>query len=151
MTMPHNSLAFELARHISNQLDGEPYVVRSQSGHVATASGGYRIPDVAVLPLASTRRFRESYELEEYAEPLPFVAEVWSPSTGDFDVETKFPEYRQRGDAVIWRVHPYERTVIAWERRPDGSYDERLHPTGRVTIPSLPGVSIDLDALFRAL
>ena len=151
MTRPHNVLSLQLAYELLKQLEGQPYEVRSQSGHLATASGGYRVPDLAVLPLASAKRFRESYELEEYAEPLSFVAEVWSRSTGDFDVETKFPEYRQRGDAVIWRVHPYERTVIIWERRPDGGYDERLSTAGRVTIPSLPGVSIDLDALFRAL
>ena len=79
----------------------------------------------------------------------PFVAEIWSPSTGDFDVETKFPEYRARGDAVIWRIHPFERTVTAWVRRADGGYDERALPLGRVAIESLPGVTIDLELLFE--
>ncbi len=149
MSFPHNSLSFELAYDLRNQLDRALFHVRSQAGHVQTPAGGYRIPDVAVILVASAARYRGTKLLEEYGEPLPFVAEVWSPSTGDFNVETKFPEYRARGDAVIWRIHPFERTVTAWVRRADGGYDERALPLGRVAIESLSGVTIDLEALFE--
>ena len=149
MTMPHNDAAYELTLQLGMQLDRRRYRVRSQAGHVRPAAGGYRIPDVAVIPVAMAAQFRGTKVLEEYAEPLPFVAEVWSPSTGDFNVETKFPEYRARGDAVIWRIHPFERTVTAWVRRADGGYDERALPLGRVAIESLPGVPIDLELLFE--
>jgi Uma2 family endonuclease len=57
-----------------------------------------------------------SLELEIYDEPLPLVAEVWSPSTGGYDVLAKLPEYRRRGDTEIWLLHPYERTLTAWRR-----------------------------------
>jgi Uma2 family endonuclease len=146
MTMPHNTLAFELAFALRQQLHPAQYRVRSQSGHLRT-DAGYRVPDVAVVPVAAADLFRGSTALEEYGGPLPFVAEVWSPSTGEFDVDTKFPEYRARGDAVIWRVHPVERTVNAWERQPDGSYVAR-DLSGLAVIPSLHGVTIDLTALF---
>ncbi|MEP6871059.1 MAG: hypothetical protein ABI939_04320 [Anaerolineaceae bacterium] len=33
--------------------------------------------------------------------PLPFVAEVWLPSTGEYDVDEKFPQYQRRGDLEI--------------------------------------------------
>ena len=80
---------------------------------------------------------------------MPLVVEVWSPSTGDYDVETKLQEYKRRGDAEIWRLHPYERTLIAWRLQTDGSYSETLYREGMVVPISLPNVSIDLDSLFE--
>jgi len=88
--------------------------------------------------------------LEVYSEPLPFVIEVWSPSTGDFDVTDKLPEYQARGDAEIWYLHPYERTLTRWLREPDGSYAESVHRGGLTNPTALPDVTIDLASLFRA-
>jgi Uma2 family endonuclease len=89
-----------------------------------------------------------SRSLETYAAPLPLVVEVWSPSTGEYDLETKLREYQLRSDLEIWRLHPYERTLTAWRRQPDGSYSESRHEAGTVQPIALPGVTIDLDALF---
>ena len=86
--------------------------------------------------------------LEVYETPLPLVVEVWSPSTGQYDVETKLLEYQRRSDAEIWLIHPYDRTLRAWQRQPDGSYREVLHTAGAVRPVALPGVVIDLDTLF---
>jgi len=83
-----------------------------------------------------------------FSDPLPLVVEVWSPSTGDYDVDAKLPVYQQRGDLEIWRIHPYERTLTVWQRQPDGSYVETIHHGGIVTPVGLPGVEIDLDELF---
>jgi Uma2 family endonuclease len=102
-----------------------------------------------VIPAAYADGLAGSGQLETYDEPLPFVAEVWSPSTGCYDIDTKFPECRERGDLEIWRVHPYERGVTAWRRRTDGAYSEPHYRTGEVPIESLPGVVLRLDALFR--
>ena len=79
---------------------------------------------------------------------MPLVVEVWSPSTGDYDVEEKLREYQRRGDLEIWRIHPYERTLTRWQRQPDGSYQESLIRTGSVHPAALPAVSIELDSLF---
>ena len=76
------------------------------------------------------------------------MVEVWSPSTGAYDVETKLQGYRERGDAEIWFIHPYERTLTAWRRQPDGSYAEETYRGGLVPVASLPGVVIDFDALL---
>lgn len=86
--------------------------------------------------------------LEVYEGPLPLVVEVWSPSTGEYDVDTKLPEYQRRGDLEIWRLHPFDRTLIAWRRQPDGSYSESQYTGGTVRPVALPGVAIDLDTLF---
>jgi Uma2 family endonuclease len=75
---------------------------------------------------------------------------VWSPSTGDYDVDTKIPVYQRRGDLEIWRIHPYERTVTRWVRQADGSYEETNHDGGIIPLSALSAVTIDLDALFAA-
>ena len=94
------------------------------------------------------RRFETAPYSAIFSDPLPLVVEVWSPSTGDYDVDAKLPVYQQRGDLEIWRIHPYERTLTAWRRQPDGSYQETIHREGMVKPAALPGVAIDLGALF---
>lgn len=110
----------------------------------------YFIPDVVVIPTELMKPAGVRGPLEVYGELLPFVAEVWSPSTADYDVEGKFPEYRRRGDLEVWRVHPYERTVTAWRRLADGSYSEDAYASGGIAIQSL-GVHIDLAEVFPEL
>ena len=95
-----------------------------------------------------TPRLHRDDVLEVYDQPLPFVAEVWSRSTGDYDIAVKLAVYQQRGDLEIWYMHPYERTLTARRRQSDGSYSEDRYTGGVVPVLSLPGVTIDLDALL---
>jgi Uma2 family endonuclease len=83
-----------------------------------------------------------------YREPVPLVVEIWSPSTGSYDIDGKIPEYMNRGDQEIWRLHPYERTLKGWRRQADGSYQEFILSRGIVEPVALSGVTIDLDRLF---
>ena len=148
MTTEHDGLARKLIRFLILQLDPREYTVGGNV-RVRRGTGSYFVPDVTVLPMAYERRLREHPRtFEVYDDPMPLVVEVWSPSTGDYDVDEKLAEYRRRGDLEVWRIHPYERTLIAWVRRPDGSYEETLHRSGSVTPASLPGVTIEFDALF---
>jgi hypothetical protein len=64
-------------------------------------------------------------------------------------VDTKFPVYRLRGDAEIWRLHPFDRTLRIWRRRPDGSYQETVVTGAKIQLHALPQVTIDLDEVFR--
>lgn len=108
---------------------------------------------MVVIPRAVEQRLRGRLapgQLEVYEEPLPLVVEVWSPSTGEYDVDTKLREYQLRGDAAIWRLHPVEHTLTAWRRQPDGSYGEALYREGIIEPVALPGVRIELAALFKA-
>jgi Uma2 family endonuclease len=151
MTMPHNSLQDELAFELRLQLRGRDFEVRTV-GRAKRDPAHYYIPDVMVIPLAAWRALRETpFALENYEVPLPLVVEVWSRSTGEYDVEEKLPEYRRRGDHEIWRLHPYERELTAWRRQADGSYTEHHWRNGVVELHAIPGVSIDLDALFAVL
>jgi Uma2 family endonuclease len=148
MTYEHNDLAFELAHAIRTQLNPRAFRVRCDQARVQTA-GSYFIPDVFVVPVTMTQAFRGRPEtLEVYAEPLPLVVEVWSRSTGEYDVNEKLAEYRRRGDREIWLVHPYERTLTTWRRKPDGSYQETVYEHGELEASTLPGVTIDLEGLF---
>jgi Uma2 family endonuclease len=109
----------------------------------------YFIPDVFVFPLPLAESFRQRSDvLESYDEPLPLVVEIWSPSTGDYDVGTKLAEYKRRGDLEIWLIHPFERTLTAWRRQPDGSYTESYYTSGTVQLVALSNVTINLDVLF---
>jgi Uma2 family endonuclease len=145
----HNWSARELAYQLIDQLARDEYRVFQNGGHLRAATGETYIPDVAVVPIALMSGFRlHPTGFEVYDDPVPFVAEVWSPSTGTYDVDTKFPAYRLRGDAEIWRVHPFERTLIAWRRQPSGEYEEATIRSGTVRLHALLSVSIDLEPLF---
>jgi Uma2 family endonuclease len=149
MTAEHNHIMTRLFGRLFQQLDEREYTLRTNSGRVRRSSESYYIPDVFVIPMDLVRPLRgRSDLLEAYQAPLPLVVEVWSPSTGDYDVDAKPPEYQRRGDAEIWRIHPYDHTLIPWRRQPDGSYSETLFTGGTVYPIALPGVAIDLDALF---
>ena len=151
MTIEHDSTLARLARRLGLQLDEREYDVRTDRPRLRVAGGSYFLPDVCVVPRAFVERKRREQprQLEVYEEPMPLVVEVWSPSTGDYDVEEKLREYQRRGDLEIWRIHPYEKTLLRWQRQADGSYQESLVQHGRLQPTALPAVSIDLDSLFE--
>jgi len=150
MTTRHNRVAWALGVALTNQLDLEKYDVRVEAAHVRRTSENYFIPDVIVFPAELADRIDDRDDvLEAYTEPMLLVVEIWSRSTGDYDVRTKLPEYQRRGDREIWLIHPYERWLRAWRLQPDGSYAETLYHGGIVQPVTLPDVSIDLDALLR--
>ena len=150
MTFVHGGVIRELHLQLVRQLDAAAFVVDASSARLRVSTGSYYVPDLVVIARALTQRGRSEHpdRLEVYDEPMPLVVEVWSPSTGEYDVETKLQEYQRRGDREIWRIHPYERTLTAWQRQPDGTYTEVLHRDGVVQPASLPAVRIDLAWLF---
>lgn len=150
MTYAHNHLAWLLGLRLQSQLDIRAFEVRVDAGRVRRSPEHYYIPDVMVIPVALTEPLRRQPQaLEIYSDPLPLVVEVWSPSTGGYDIDAKLPEYQRRGDAEIWRIHPFEQTLTAWRRQPDGSYAETRYRDGTTEPAVLPGVQIDLKALFE--
>jgi Uma2 family endonuclease len=149
MSFRHNDSMVYLGRQLLMQLDPAEFRVRINAGHVRRTEHNYFIPDVFVLPVAYVGPDRDRADIwEVYDQPLPLVVEVWFPSTGLYDVETKFAEYRKRGDTEIWRLHPFERTLTVWRRRTDGRYIKSVRHGGAIDPIALPGVTIDLDQLF---
>jgi len=151
MTYEHNHVSRVLGFSLQSQLGFENFEVSVNEGRARRSSEKYYIPDVMVIPRAYTLPLRGRRDvLEAYRDPLPLVVEVWSPSTGSYDARSKLPEYQQRGDLEIWFIHPYERTLTAWRRQPDGSYSETLFDGGTIQPVALAGVTIDLDALLTS-
>lgn len=149
MTAAHNHTAFELGYMLRSQLDPSIYRVRVEAGRVRRPESTYFIPDVFVVPTAYVAQLFELRELEVYDQPLPLVVEVWSPTTGHYDITEKLGTYQRRGDDEVWFLHPYERRLNARRRQPDGRYEEIIFTEGAVRPIALPGVEIDLETLFR--
>jgi Uma2 family endonuclease len=149
MSYDHNEVATRLLVSLVQQLDPSAFGARHNAGHVRRSSESYYIPDVFVFPKRLAEGLRGRIVLESYTEPLPLVVEVWSPSTGDYDIEVKLLEYQRRGDLEIWRIHPYDRTLTAWRRQSDGSYAESVCKSGVIHPVALPDVTINLDSLFE--
>jgi Uma2 family endonuclease len=149
MTFGHNWTITMLATQFLKQIDPDHYFVHVNYGHLPAAQT-YYIPDIFIVPMERTiPSDARDDALEVYTGPALLVVEVWSPSTGGYDVDTKFPAYRACGDLEIWRIHPYQRTLTAWRWQPDGGHDETSYTGGTVAPVALPGVVVDLDALFR--
>ena len=149
MTWEHSDLVTWLAHLLLQQLNSDEFRVFAE-GRVRRPTATIFMPDVLVVPTEYGDEFRDRPgKLAIFSRPLPLVIEIWSQSTGDYDVDAKFPEYQRRGDLEIWRIHPYERTLTAWRRQPDGSYQHSIYRDGIVSPVSLPNVTIDLAELFR--
>ena len=148
MSMKHDNVSFLLGHLLQSQLDWQAFRVNVNGGKTRHSARNYYIPDV-VIPAAFQVPFEDHPRaFNAFAEPLPLVVEVWSPSTGHYDLATKLQGYRESGDAEIWFIQPYERTLTAWRRQPDRSYAEETYRGGVVAVASLPGVVIDLDGLL---
>ena len=150
MTSAHEWLDEKLGYMLMSQLDWSIYQVRTNKGRVRRPDGTYLIPDALVVPTEVVApRLDLDDVLDVFEQPLPLVVEIWSRSTGDYDIKEKLAVYQQRGDLEIWYIHPYERTLTAWRRLRDGSYEQSLHREGIVRPVALPGVEIDLAKLFH--
>ena len=147
MAFRHGQIPMLLGHFLLSQLDRDAYAVVSEL-RVRRSLATVLMPDLMVVPAAYSQEIRDRPVLAIFSDPLPLVVEVWSPSTGDYDVDARVPVYQQRGDLEIWRIHPYEQTLTSWQRQPDGSHEETIHREGTITPVALPGVTIDLETLF---
>src|SRR5687768_4572812 len=86
MTHSHADVATQLVLILARQLDRKAFRVRQDNSRTRVQSGNFYVPDVTVVPYALTgpKLGSTDDELEEYTEPLPFVAEIWSRSTGGY-------------------------------------------------------------------
>lgn len=151
MSVRHDRVTMAMVRQLLRQLDPDQFWVSAGLARLRVSADTFFIPDVAVIPMALMRRLDETPRtLDAHSEPMPLVVEVWSPSTGKRDMELKLPDYQQRGDAELWYIHPYDRTLTAWRRLPDGSYSMTIYREGIVRPASLPHVAISLDELFTS-
>ena len=108
MSMKHDDVAFYLgaALHATNSIE-RVYRVNVNGGKARRSPRSYYIPDVVVIPTAFKLPFDDDPRaFNAFAEPLPLVVEIWSRTTGDYDIAAKLQGYRERGDAEIWFTPP---------------------------------------------
>lgn len=149
MSWNHTDVMSYVGFQLQQQLDRRRFRVHINGARLRRSFESYYMPDVVVVPTTMGDGLRDRPKQAEILEsPLPLVVEVWSPLTGEYDVAAKLPEYQSRGDHEIWLIHPFERTLTAWRRQPDGSYGVTVYQSGTVEVESLPGVQIDLGVLF---
>ncbi|MDQ2652649.1 MAG: Uma2 family endonuclease [Chloroflexota bacterium] len=149
MSMKHEGVAFYLGHSLATQLDRGLFWISVNGGKARISGSTYFIPDVMVVQAELVTPYRDDPRaLAAWSEPLLLVVEVWSPSTDGYDQARKLNAYKERGDQEIWYIHPYERTLTAWRKQPDGSYHEAVYAGGVVPAEALPGVVIDLDELL---
>ena len=81
------------------------------------------------------------------------VVEIISPSTAAKDQIQKVALYEKHGVKEYWLVHPTDRLVTIRRLGADGRYGPPQIYEGKGTLPvvTLPGLEIDLDAVFRRL
>jgi Uma2 family endonuclease len=151
MSAGHNRSMRELMYQLIPQLPRSDYELLVNAGYLRAVTGETYVPDLAIVTTQMVERLSaEPRRFEVYDAAVPFVAEFWSPHTGTYDIDTKFPAYQQRGDAEIWRVHPFERTVTIWRRQPDGAYVEEVATGGAVALHLLPRVKVAIEPQFVA-
>lgn len=149
MTIAHNMVQIRLVRQLVPQLDFDRYDLRVDNSRVYRPDSTYFIPDLFIVDRSGNRPIGETPPgLEIVDEPCLLVAEIWSQSTGDYDVSAKLPEYRRRGDLDIWQLHPYDCTLSAWRRNADGTYSPSTYRGGKIELVAIPGIIVDLEELF---
>jgi Uma2 family endonuclease len=148
MTAEHEDLAAYLGAALIARIPRDRCRVRIAGSRARRSAETWFVPDVMVVPTPLVLDQAGTGKPEVFRDSVTLVVEIWSPSTGPYDRDVKVPAYQQRGDAEIWLIHPYERTLTAWRRQPDGGFQQQTYRGGIVPAASLPGVAIDLDALL---
>src|SRR5215217_6266127 len=90
MSMKHEDVASYLGAALITQLDRRLYRVNINACRARISPRSYYIPDVVVIPASYKLPFEDDPRaFNAFAGALPLVVEVWSPSTGHYDVATK--------------------------------------------------------------
>ena len=101
MSVEHGDIMMVLAALLHNQLDRNVFRVRAHHARLRRSADTYYVPDIAIIPTPMERALRERPgSLDAYADPLPLVIEIWSPSTGGMTSTRSCPT---TNDAAISR------------------------------------------------
>ena len=102
MCVEHGGIMDSLLAFLYGQLDRNEYRIRTTHARLRRSAETYYVPDIAVIPTTVVQALLEQPgSLDAYAEPLPLVVEIWSPSTERYDINEKLPDYQERGDLEI--------------------------------------------------
>jgi Uma2 family endonuclease len=96
MSMRHNAVAFYLGVQLANQLDQRFYRITVNGDRTRISPRTYYIPDLMVIPESYQAVFEPEGEMiGVHPDPLPLVDEVWSPTTGHYDLVVKLRAHKE--------------------------------------------------------
>ena len=141
-TLPHQTVASELAGTLATFLDDEPEVETVARGVILRRPHTQLVPDVLVLAMPRIAEW-------EAVEHHWLVAEVSDVHSRTYDREYKRDAYLQLGVREVWLVDLDERCVFV--SRPGSASDQRYDSTVTWTSPGGRELVVDIAGLFRSL
>ncbi|MGH9280921.1 MAG: Uma2 family endonuclease [Acidimicrobiales bacterium] len=137
----HNRIQMALYRDLADWLDTQPGWGEAGIGcNVRIDEQSVFVPDVWFVSEAD----RPGRDAKWFDRPPDLVAEVRSPSTWRYDTGTKKAAYFRTGVTELWLLDTETDTVLVFRR------DESVEVVAgeQLTTPLLPGLAIDVAALF---
>jgi len=146
----HQSIAFELACELRNQLKGT-------SWRVCIAPLDVRLPksgepddqvDTVVQPDVFITKDIRKMDSRGMRGPPDWLAEVLSPSTSRYDRAVKIPVYERAGVSEVWLINPRRRSVAIYRLENDRYAEPTiLSMSGRTRLTAVPKAVVDLDRI----
>lgn len=137
----HNRIQVALFRLLANWLDTQPGSGEAGIGcNVRIDDHSVFVPDVWFV----SETARPGRDAKWFDRPPDLVAEVRSPSTWRYDMGVKKAAYFRTGVTELWLLDTETDTVLVFRR--DESFE--VVAGGTLTTPLLPGLAIDVAALF---
>lgn len=151
----HQRISGELFRQIANYLKGKPCEVFGAPFDVRLPEGKEREEDIETVVQPDILVVCDPKKLDEKGcRGAPdFVIEIVSPSTAKKDLVVKKALYEKHGVKEYWLVDPiYYHVVSIHVLGENGRYaaPSVVDTQGRVGVATLPGLEIDLDAVFAS-
>jgi Uma2 family endonuclease len=149
----HQEILVDLLRQISTFLLEAACRVYAAPFDVRLPEAGEADADIATVVQPDLAVICDSSKLDERGcRGAPdFIIEIISPATAVKDQIHKVALYEKHGVREYWLVHPTDRLVTIRLLGTDGRYGPPLihEATGTLPVATLPGLEIDLDAVFR--
>lgn len=147
----HQEISMELARQISNYLQGKPcrvypapFSVRLDSEKDEKDSKNVVEPDISIVCDANKLD-------EKGCKGAPdMIIEIVSPSSGRVDKVTKFNKYEASGVQEYWIVEPDQKLVSVFLLTTNGRYGrpETYTDEDTIKVSLFPDLLIDLKEVF---
>lgn len=145
--LPHQLVAFTLARRLAEYADRHPGMVALGPGTVELPPRTHLEPDILVAQRGRAR-------LAEWSDLTPhwLAVEVLSRSTGEYDRRYKVRTYLRLGVREVWLVDPWAQVVQRFTDPDDISPPAVARGSLEwQPIADAPALELDLDALFAVV
>lgn len=150
----HQDCVLEIARQVSNGLEGKPCRAYIAPFDVRLPKGKEDDDEIDTVLQPDVLVVCDRSKLDDRGlRGAPdWVAEVLSPATASHDQTIKFAAYERAAVPEVWFVHPTDRVVTVY--RLDGSRYGRpsiSEMKGELAVGPVPGVSIDWERVIAQL